>query len=517
MPQPKEIELKLEMPADRLGRFKSLSFLKGVKPEKARTLVSLYFDTNKYKLRKNGLSLRVRRVDGQYIQTIKKQGSRSVGLFDRNEWECDVATAKPDLDAARGTALNPLLSRKLRRHLRPMFETRVRRQVYPIHRQGSEIEVTVDKGQVKADNLSSPVCEIELDLKKGGMVQLFELARGIVRMLPAQLASRSKAEYGYGLIAREQPGPVKAEPIALMPDASWAQAFQIIARACLYQLAANEAALLRNDPEAVHQMRIGVRRLRAAISVFKDILNGAETPAIKSELKWFTEELGPARELDVFMKRVNKSAKANGANEPGINAITEDFSKRRARALGQARRAVASSRFRELMLDVAAWIEIGGWTRKDDKLSRTLRERPVADAAAEELRQRRRKIRKAGKRLAELDARQRHKLRIKAKKLRYATEFFASVFPGKKPVRRRDKFVAKLKELQDALGVLNDIIVHESMMRNRLREVRRLPTKEVFAAGQLFGSEDARFDLVLKDAERAYANFARTWPFWPRG
>lgn len=91
------------------------------------------------------------------------------------------------------------------------------------------------------------------------------------------------------------------------------------------------------------------------------------------------------------------------------------------------------------------------------------------------------------------------------------------MFPGKKPARRRDKFVVKLKELQDALGVLNDIIVHESLMRNRLREVRRLPTKEVFAAGQLFGSEDARFNPVLKDAERAYANFARTRPFWPRG
>jgi triphosphatase len=515
MPQPKEIELKLEVPADCLGRLKGLSFLKGVKPEKAKTMVSVYFDTDKHKLRKNGLSLRVRRVDGQHIQTIKKQGGRSVGLFDRNEWECDVASGKPELDAAHGTALAPLLSGKLRRHLKPIFETRVRRQIYPIHLEGSEIEVTVDKGQVKAGNRSSPVCEIELELKEGEAAQLFELAREIARTLPAQPASRSKAEQGYGLVAREQPGPVKAGPIALTPDTSWAQAFQIIARACLYQLAANEAAVLGNDSEAVHQMRIALRRLRAAISVFKDILDGAETPAMKSELKWLTEELGPARELDVFMKRVNMGAKANGANKLGLNAIIEDFSKRRARALDQARQAVASSRFRKLMLDISAWIEIGDWIRKDDELSCTLRDRPVADAAAEVLSRRRRKIRKAGKRLAALEARPRHKLRIKGKKLRYATEFFASVFPGKKPARRRDKFVVKLKELQDALGVLNDINVHEGLMRNKLREGQRPPTKELFAAGQLFGSEGARFDPVMKDAERAYANFARARPFWP--
>jgi triphosphatase len=517
MPQPKEIELKLEVSAACLGRLKGLSFLKGVKPEEAKTLVSVYFDTDKHDLRKSGLSLRVRGVDGQHIQTIKKQRSRSVGLFDREEWECNVASGRPDLDAAHGTALEPLLSRKARRHLKPVFETRVRRQIYPIHRKGSKIEITVDKGQVKAGNRSSPVCEIELELKEGDTAPLFELARGIARTLPARLACRSKAEHGYGLLAGEQPGPVKAVSIALRPETDWAQAFRVIARACLYQLAANEAALLRNDSEAVHQMRIGLRRLRAAISVFKDMLKGAETLAIKSELKWLTEELGPARELDVFMKRVNKAAKENGPNKSGFNAIIEDFSKRRARALDQARQAVASARFRKLILDISAWIEIGDWIRKDDELSCTLRDRPVADAAAEELSRRRRKIRKAGKRLAALEARPRHKLRIKGKKLRYATEFFASVFPGKKPGQRRDIFVVKLKELQDALGVLNDIKVHEGLMRNKLREGQRPPTKELFAAGQLFGSEGARFDPVMKDAERAYTNFARARPFWPQG
>jgi CHAD domain-containing protein len=111
---------------------------------------------------------------------------------------------------------------------------------------------------------------------------------------------------------------------------------------------------------------------------------------------------------------------------------------RRLRTVGRAEKAVASPRFRRLVLDAAAWIAIGDWTQNGDELNRLLRELPVVDAAAEELRRRSKKIRKQGSRLVELDARHRHKLRIRVKKLRYATEFFAGVFPSKNSMRRRN-------------------------------------------------------------------------------
>src|SRR5262249_47745637 len=142
--------------------------------------------------------------------------------------------------------------------------------------------------------------------------------------------------------------------------------------------------------------------------------------------------------------------------------------------------------------------------------SRWLREQPIGVAAADELRRRWKKILKAGARFEELDPQRRHKIRIQAKKLRYASEFFAGAFPGKKAVRRRKVFVAGLEKLQDALGDLNDIAVHEGLSERivvaqddggKQREAR---VKKAFAAGRLSGREEARIAFVLKDAERAY-------------
>jgi triphosphatase len=406
------------------------------------------------------LSLRVRRANGHYVQTVKKRGGRSVGLFERNEWECDVADGRPDLDAALDTPLAPLLNKKLRRNLKPLFETRVRRRSYPLRKHDSEIELTVDKGKVVAAGRSSALCEIELELKKGKPADLFELAGAIGKVLPVALASKSKAGRGYDLIAKNDGGPVDGEPIALTADDTWARAFRTVARACLYQIAANEHPVRWGDAESVHQMRVGVRRLRTAISLFKDMLAGAQIEAMKSELRWLTGELGPARELDVFVKRVVSQNQDGNASGLSLGAVAEDFRKRRGQALERAAEAVASSRFRQLVLDAAAWTAIGEWTRNDNKLKSSMRERLVADAASEELSRRTKKILKQGKHLAELDAQHLHKLRIRVKKLRYATEFFAGAFPStKKSARRRTKFVVKLKAMQDSLGDINDIRV----------------------------------------------------------
>jgi triphosphatase len=520
MAQPEEIELKLEVPSDQVDQLDRLPLLKRTKPDKSKALVSVYFDTAKQKLRRNGLSLRVRRANGHYVQTVKKRGGRSVGLFERNEWECDVADGRPDLDATLDTPLAPLLNKKLRRNLKPIFETRVRRRSYPLRKHDSEIELTLDRGKVVAAGRSSPLCEIELELKKGKSADLFELAGAIGKVLPVALASKSKAGRGYDLIARDEGGPVDGEPIALTADVTWARAFRIVARACLYQIAANENPVRRGDAEGVHQMRIGVRRLRTTISLFKDMLAGAQTEAMKSELKWLTGELGPARELDVFVNRVVNQSK-DQASVAGLGAVAADFGKQRGQALERAAEGVGSPRFRQLVLDAAAWIAIGEWSRSENELKSSMRERLIADAASEELSRRTKKIHKQGRHLAELDAQHLHKLRIRVKKLRYATEFFAGAFSSaEKAARRRTKFLVKLKAMQDALGDINDIRVHQGLAKQTIksqagaRKQRDRRARGAFAAGRLSGREAARFASVMKEAERAYAAFAKTASFW---
>ncbi len=236
-------------------------------------------------------------------------------------------------------------------------------------------------------------------------------------------------------------------------------------------------------------------------------------------MKWITGELGPARELDVFIKRVVIPAAAGKPQQPGVATLTRDLRRRRCKALGFAKSAIKSDRFRMLVLDTATWIECGDWTSKADDLARALRDLPIASAAAAEMERRRKKIVKRGTKLAEVDTARRHWIRIQIKKLRYACEFFGSAFLGKKAARQRKELIAALERLQDRLGDLNDISVHEGLaerLANTQQSGKRKPgtANKAFAAGRLSGREEARIAPILKDAERAYARFAKAKPFW---
>src|SRR5262249_6663856 len=126
-----ELEVKLELAPASLATLKRIPLMRAIKAAPRRTHeVSIYFDTEKHKLRKKGLMLRVRRIGGRYVQTIKQTGN--AGPFARDEWEFEIPGEQPDLSLADGTALAPLANGKLRRQLKPLFETRVRRTVYPL-------------------------------------------------------------------------------------------------------------------------------------------------------------------------------------------------------------------------------------------------------------------------------------------------------------------------------------------------------------------------------------------------
>jgi triphosphatase len=518
VPVPKEIELKLEVPPANLPRLAKIPRLRALKTAaKSATELSVYFDTANRKLHKKGLMLRVRRVGDRYLQTIKSAGHSD--LFERDEWESEIDGAMPDLHLAQGTALEPLLSRKFCRQLKPIFETRVRRKTYPLTNGDSDIALTLDKGEIDTGDRSKSLCEIELELKRGDEAELFEVARELTHALAAQLALKSKSERGYELLEGIEAAPVKAAPIDLSAGTSTRDAFKAVGLACLKQVLDNEPALLAGDPEGVHQMRVGLRRLRAAMSLFADILQDPQTAALKQELKWLTGELGPARELEVLVTRVVAPVKRRHSRLQGISSLSRDLTQQRAGALARAQEAARSERFRALTLDIASWLEAGQWRRPQDDLVRDRGDVPVEISATEQLTRRFKNIRKKGKRLTRLDARSRHKLRIQAKKVRYASEFFAGLFPGKKASKRREKFLSALESVQDCLGDLNDIAVHEDRITAIADESRRSRrqrgnSKRAFAAGLLTGREDARLDAAMENATHAHAALARIKPFW---
>jgi inorganic triphosphatase YgiF len=512
---PTEIEVKLQLPSGSPARLGRVPLLRRVNRAKQKEdQISVYFDTTRLKLRHSGLTLRVRHVGNRYIQTIKSDNG---SLFERGEWETEVRDGQPDLNQADVPALRSLGIGKLRKQLHPVFETRVRRTTYPLTRKDCDIALTIDRGEIDAGDHTLPLYEAEFELKRGNKARLFEFARTFARATSAELALKSKSQRGYELLVGGDFSVARGEAIEIPPDMPAKAAFQSIASACLKQIVANKPAILAGDPEGIHQMRIGLRRLRAAISLFADIVADAKTRRIKTELRWLTNELGPAREFEVFLTRVVAPLGRQHPRLTGMRSLSHDLAERREAAIARALAAVSSKRFRELTLNVAAWLEIGGWRETRNKHARERREQPIEIVARTQLKRRLKKIRKRGRRLAKLDPHARHKLRIQVKKLRYATEFYKTVFPGKKKDKRRAAFLSALKRMQECFGELNDIFVHETLTAGIVKASAAgaaRPSRRVFAAGLLTGHEEARFKPVLIAAERAFGAFEKLDPYW---
>src|SRR4029077_9631608 len=254
-----------------------------------------------------------------------------------------------------------------------------------------------------------------------------------------------------------------AETIELIPGTTSAQAFQAIANGCIRQLLANIPFMDRRNPEALHQMRIALRRMRSAISLFSEVVRDGQVERIKTDLKWLNKELSPARDFDTMFEEVLTPLRRQHPDHHGLKSLAFTFARQRLRSYMQAEKAVHSQRFFRLLIETFAWIEVGEWITTTDETARLRRDWPIEGYAADQLARRRKKIKKKGKELNKLDPSQRHRLRIQVKKTRYATEFFANLFKEKKAARSGAKLLTALKRMQNSLGGLNDVAARKNL------------------------------------------------------
>lgn len=404
---------------------------------------TIHFDTPARALFAAGISLRIREAGGHHTQTVQAAGPGN-GPFPRQEWEMPVAGNRPVLDgfAALFSGAGAELSEIL-----PLFEIRNHRLLWTVFEDGARIEAALDRGLIVAGERQAPVCEIVLTLREGDAAALFALARRIAARVSLRIAAVSKTGRGFGL-TQAQPACAKAEPVALSPKTAVADSFRAIAQNCFSQFRINEDILLhRRHAEALHQARVGLRRLRSAFTLYRHRLAGPESLRLKEELRWLAGALGAVRDLDVLMRRAR--------HEP-LRARLRDLRMQRYDALIDI---LKSARARTLGLDLQAWLHCD-----PDLAVGSGQEETVTDFAAAVLDASRRKLRKHGEALADLDDLHRHEARKDAKKLRYAAEFFASLFADKRGQRRRRDFTEAMEGLQDHLGALNDLVAGHALV-----------------------------------------------------
>ncbi|MCB8821682.1 CYTH and CHAD domain-containing protein [Microvirga rosea] len=494
---PREVELKLELAAGMLEdvlRHPALANA-SASTDQSGTLQATYFDTPDMALRGAGLSLRIRERTGRFVQTLKTDSDGQSLALNRGEWEWTVDGPDLDLEAVATTPLADFLA-KIASHdeLKPVFVLETNRRVFRLEKGDTLIEACLDQAEARAGSRNFPFAEVELELKRGDAAALFSIASELQEHARLRLSMTTKSERGYRLIETPHTGAVKAHQVVVEPGMTSPEAFRVIARSCLSQIIRNEEILRRTrSPASLHQMRVGVRRLKAAISFFEDMLDDRESKAVIERVRWIGKKLGHVRDIDVYADALKNSDEGWGRR------ALDEAERQRAKAYKSLLRTFEKPRFMRAILGLAAWIEAGRWHARRKARLVAARELLAVDRAARELENRWVKIRKTSGELGDMSDGKRHRLRIRIKELRYGLEFFTSTFVGEQAEQRQREILSVLEDLQDDLGKMNDLVV----------------AKELFP-GYAMGSHrtKGRMKKLLKRAKAAALRLRKTEPFW---
>jgi CHAD domain-containing protein len=255
---------------------------------------------------------------------------------------------------------------------------------------------------------------------------------------------------------------VHAEPVDLYAGLPGDEALRRIGLSCIDQIVRNERAVYAGLPEGIHQMRVAVRRLRAVLSAFAKMLPAEQRRALSLEARWLSDALGAARNLDVFGRVLLAAAPSDITDPDGGAALAAAAEERRRAAYAQAIRAVRSRRYTGLLLHLLRWFATCGW--RTATVTDAL-DQPIDSLAAMVLERRLRAVKRRSTGFARQSVQQRHRLRIALKKLRYAAEVLAELYPPAEV----ERFTERLKRLQDDLGDANDVRVGRGIVGDLAR------------------------------------------------
>jgi triphosphatase len=289
-------------------------------------------------------------------------------------------------------------------------------------------------------------------------------------------------------------GAVKAEPVHLRGRMTLEDAFQAIGLNCVAQIEANVPGVLKQHVESLHQMRVGLRRLRALLAMFEEL---APPPVpLHASIEWLSGELGPARDWDVLADSTIKRV-------PGIDAhaLRQAAHDRATGHHAQILHVLRDARYTDLMAQLKDWLGERRWQPEGG----LPKESPLLERAAKSalplLRTAEKRLAKRIDGLDEADAPGRHRVRIAAKKARYAAEFFRDLLPA----QRVKRYLGHLEKLQDRLGALNDLAVADQLLEELKGGSSQVAKQAAYVRGYIAatGRADAQgLSKVLADVAK---------------
>ncbi|MEP7101148.1 MAG: CHAD domain-containing protein [Burkholderiales bacterium] len=494
-----EIELKLQVPAARRAAVDAA--VAGRTPLPRMRLQAAYHDTADRALAAARLALRLRREGRQWVQTLKGATDDGMTRLEHN-LPRGAAAAMPAIDPAlhagtpAGERLAAVLAATPGSALQTLYRTDIHRRTRALRVRAngapaSRVELAFDSGRIVAGDASIAVCELEIELLAGSPRAVIATARAWLPRFGLWLDGRSKAERGDLLARGETMAPARsAQPLQLDAEMDARAAWQAVLRNCAEQILANASQIAAGEhaAEHVHQLRVGLRRLRSALALFE-----IDDTALGEGAASLFRGLGAARDGAVlegeFGAALNAAMRGAGlsVDEPQRSEIGADTA---------STELLRSAPNQTLLLDLLSAMHA------EAASATAITPMPLREQLAARLNRWHRELVADAKRYTTLDDAQRHQLRKRAKRLRYATEFCAALF-GRRDVRR---YLRVLRALQERLGAVSDALMAIEAF------APRAPTEPhaMFALGWLAARREALIDAAAPEL-KAFTKVERFW------
>lgn len=484
-------------------------------------LRALYFDTPSRELANQKIALRLRLEGPQWVQTLKMPGDK---LISRLEFNHERSAPELDLSVYKDTQAAKIFD-QLTQPLLIRYDTQILRTLRLLRVPGGSVEIAFDQGYIQADELKLPVQELEVELKQGTLTALLGCAKKWQHKYALILDLRSKSERGDRLatLAQElqsqesqtensQPEmaeqavasfwkPHVSQPVSLRPDMTAQEAMAAVMVECMEQIITNAALLAgvdaselrdRKTTDHVHQLRVGIRRMRSAWSLFKGLCELPDQSSVQL-LKELFGQLGSSRDEAVLLQTLWPMLQEAG--QPPLTLASQDTPEK-------PELLVRSPKFQSWQLDMLSFILQPAPILLPAQPPIELKQPSLKKMLRLKLQAWHRQVLHKGLCFATLQMEDRHELRKRVKRLRYALQFADALLPHEKI----KPYLKQLARLQDLLGQMNDLVV----ARHRFEAMRESQPGAWFACGWI-SSELKSLDTKIM---AAFEQLAKTDHYW---
>lgn len=464
--------------ASRLGRHPALAALRSGRG-RGGAEERIWFDTAEGRLGAAGLALEERRAARRMLRALPDPA---------RAWCPATPDPVDDTPAPRDEPLVPVAAFTGRRLVLPL----------------GPVQATLLSGEIRCVATSRPAVRL---LLSGPAAQVTATMRTLSEALPLLPPAAALAEEGRALARGEPPRP----RLRGAPDLSHAASVEdALGRAIGHLLEAALAqlpvALAGEKPEGVHQLRVALRRLRSMLRVFRRAVDCDALRGLDAELRGILGALGPARDWDVWLGGIGAALEAAMPGDRRITQLLAAAREERDRAYDLLRELLTAPAFRTTIWDGIALLNLRRWRQDATPEMAEALAQPLDRFAVPLLARRWKRLKRDAKGLEQLDATGLHELRLDAKRLRYAAEMFAPLWPGKGTRR----FLKRLAALQEVLGLANDAAVARALVAHlAARPALR------WAVGAAEGWAAARTGSIRQDVIQAWDRLSAEDPFWP--